>query len=170
MLTTFASREDELARLLDARRAGRLDDAVRCAHSLKGVAANLSLDAISTMAARLEATLRDDGDDAGVDDLVAQLGRALRNLAMTLSDRQPVEQATVEPMESAVLHDALRQLGGLLGNDDVRAPDRYRNLHAALAARDPETARRLKRCLDVFDYPGAIACIDAILAGSAAPC
>jgi PAS domain S-box-containing protein len=170
MMTAFANREDELARLLDARRAGRLVDAVRCAHSLKGVAANLSLDAISGLAARLEVALRDGGDDAGVDHLVAQLGRALRHLARALSETQPVDQATVAPMDSAMLRDALRQLRRLLGNDDVRAPDRYRNLHAALVAHDPETGRRLQRCLDAFDYPGAIACIDAILTGSVQPC
>lgn len=43
---------------------GDSEDAIRSAHSIKGVAANLSLNELSAAAAKVEATLKDGGDYA----------------------------------------------------------------------------------------------------------
>ena len=164
MLSEFARRDGELACVVEARRAGRLDDAVRCAHSLKGVAANLSLQAVSETAARLETALRTDADDASVGRLVDELGEAMRRLASALPE-SPRQDPAPSARDEAALRESLRQLRLLLANDDVRAPDRFRELRGPLASLHPPTARRLQRCLDAFDYPGAIGCIDRMDSG-----
>jgi PAS domain S-box-containing protein len=92
LLGTFAQRwRDAGARIAEALAAGRTDEARRLAHTLKGTAATLGIDGISTQAATLETALRPPAagqatatEDTVIEDLRGRLEAGLHEICEVL--------------------------------------------------------------------------------------
>jgi CheY-like chemotaxis protein len=92
LLGTFAQRwRDAGARIAEALAVGRIDEARRLAHTLKGTAATLGIDGISAQAATLETALRPPAagqltptEDAVIEDLRARLEAGLHEICEVL--------------------------------------------------------------------------------------
>ena len=112
---------------------GRLDDAARLMHTIKGVAAMLGADALAAAAAGAEVQLRS-GTAADTAALPARMGHeldharaALQQLVTLLDAGEPAPAAR----DTAALTAALEALAPLLAGADMAATDLFADLQAA---------------------------------------
>jgi two-component system sensor histidine kinase/response regulator len=150
--------------LRDATSTGKLDDAQRLAHSLKGVAANLGADRLSQLAADLERDLVEGADPetacAALDrELEAFTGTLRRELGLTSAERAPSPFKTIADRtdDGTVLPRWLEQLTSLLSEGDVRAQSLW-DQHAADIAQflSPEGYQRARRAVENFEFDMAL--------------
>lgn len=152
---------DKYVGLPDAIRTARKDaqseDATRLAHSLKGVAANLGMDALAASAAELERGLKGDLEDVEplVRAMATDLSVVLDSLA-TLELQQDKEQGGSRTMTQADITAALsllEDITGKLDSDLGEAMDAVQKLHDLAGEHQTfaSDVRRLQQAMDDFD-------------------
>jgi len=126
LLIAFRKTQGDFA---DSFRAARENDdpeaAIRCAHTLKGVAANIGAVPIQEAAARLEAACKTPAESAQIDDLLRNAVAELKpviSLLSRLGDEEagPTTSAAFDPEE---LMPKLKRLRELLMDDDTEAAE-----------------------------------------------
>lgn len=154
LLTRFADSEaDACARIRAALAAGERDLAVRHAHTVKGVAANLGILGVQGAAAAVEQALKDgrSGDpelsalSTGLDQVVLGLRR--------LAPAAPARAITDPAADLAAHRSDLGRLRTLLANDDTAAGDLAERL--ATATGHPGLAE-VHRLTGEFDFAAAL--------------
>ncbi|MEO8410697.1 MAG: Hpt domain-containing protein [Propionivibrio sp.] len=143
---------------------GQLDAVRQRAHALKGAAGALGATRLQTIAATVEAALR---KGKGVPDLAA-LVQALRAelealceaLAGLPSPLGAEAEAVADPARAQVL---LEQLEPLLATDDTTAGELFDANRSLLLASLGAAAAGLKRQIEGFDYPGALATVRKLM-------
>jgi signal transduction histidine kinase/CheY-like chemotaxis protein/HPt (histidine-containing phosphotransfer) domain-containing protein len=152
----FAAADRQIARLLED---GRREEAIRLAHSLKGVAATLGADRVADAASRLETTLL---SGEGVDDALHLVHAELAPLTDALRAQvdatvaSAVAAATVE-MRPKALPGWVDHLRRLLSEGDSAAQQLWRERGEELRDVLPADAyRRVQRALDNFDFDAAL--------------
>ena len=145
--------------------AGNAEDARRTAHTLKGLAGTLGLNALQHTAAALEQRIKQPGCPAEPEELnrlASQLNtlapwlRALAAPVNTPAAPQPV----IDPASLAAPLQALREL---LRTDDVRATTAYAELADGLRALHPEVAEQMEQQLDDYALDQALITLDTLL-------
>lgn len=160
-----------LAALLD----GRLTDANRYAHTLKGLAATIGADALSENFAYLENALGK--DSPGYADLKEKIDEAADHLAIivenitNLLDKLEEQPQTTEQPDSSVRLDekvllTLQKLQSLMEDDDASArsylADRISILEGVLPA---AVLRQFENQINSFEFEEALSTLQKILAG-----
>ena len=146
--------------------AGDHEDARRTAHTLKGLAGTLGLNALQHTAAALEQRIKQPGCPSEPEELKAlstqlnTLAPWLRALAAPGSTRT-ASQPAIDPASLAAPLHALREL---LRTDDVRATTAYAELADGLRALHPQVAEQMERQLDDYALDQALLTLDALLA------
>ncbi len=167
LLARFGDEQrDFAARVRDCLGRGRLEDASRMTHTLRGVAGNLGARRIAEAAKALEQAC---GKAEGPARLAALLADVEEALAPTLAGlaawrgdaRAPAaEQAAVEPVDLAPI---LGRLQVLLEQYDAEAVDVIEELErAGPASIRGEDLRRLRQRVDDFDFDDALAVLATI--------
>ncbi len=160
LLGQFATSEaDAVARIRAALAAGDPATALRRAHTLKGVAANLGIVGVQAAAAALEAALKSGAGQAELAALPGTLDPVLAGLRPLLP--AAAAQAVADPAAALAGQRAgLQRLRALLEGDDTAATDLAESLAAATG--HPALAE-VQRLAGDFDFPGALARLDALL-------
>ncbi len=162
LLGRFADEHADHARrlrqLIDRQPAA---DARLLAHSLKGVAATLGARAVEAAASDAEAVLREGGrlDEARL----AALEDALADLVTGLRAALPAPSApVVAPLDDAAIDGFLKELEGLLERDDAQVNRLFAAHAAQLRLHRASEAAALARCIETYDYPGALELVRAM--------
>jgi CheY-like chemotaxis protein len=153
LLESFAQREETAHDRIEAKlRTGARSDAIREAHTLKGVAANLGMGALAREAGRVESAIKM-GADAG-----GPLEALRTTLARTLEAVQAAQsEGEAEAAEHTLIPPAF-DLGGLvarLRSADAAAIDEARALTRELEALLGAEFARFSQALDRFELDTA---------------
>jgi|GEM_PF-1704344 len=183
LLRRFVERQPgQLAEGAAALADGRLDDAVRAAHTLRGAAATIGADALAQQAAALEAALAAGLPAAEAAPRLAALDQALLALVAALQgaltapaaapapEAGPGAGADPGPPDGAALQPVLDEIERLLARDDVRAIDLLQQHAAALTALLGGRFARVQREAGDYAMPEALQALRearAALAGAA---
>ena len=187
LATRFVQTEaDAVDRISAALALGDRETAVRAAHTLKGLAASLCADRLSSCAASLETALQAPGGTDGGEApalaraLLAKLEQALHEALELLRARTPstanptpghpgasAQGSGSEPGGKSVDRDALaaglRRLASLVADADLEAT---RELDAVIAllsqAGEAARARQLGRLLGDYDFDAAMPLLDEL--------
>ena len=132
--------------------AGNDAEAMRLAHSLKGVAATLHISQLQKAAAAIEASLAAN-DRQGADLLMPALLRAMEetNASLALLD----DGSASVPSASSLPITALQELDRLLSERNIRAKRVYAGIAEQLAAHDAAANLRLAQALEQLDFISA---------------
>jgi CheY-like chemotaxis protein len=178
LLSRFRSHQaDAPARIRAALAEGDTESAIRAAHTLKGLAANIGATALAAQAVAVEAALRQGLNDAVVPALAA-LERDMQALLSRLAavvlpgdEAAAPDARAAAPVSRAAVQGELHQLALLLRANDARAARIAPALcglleqlgHAAPAA-------ELRRCAALYDFDRALAVVESLLPpGGASP-
>jgi two-component system sensor histidine kinase/response regulator len=169
LLLQFAASQSGVdSQILAAIRSG--DDALveRIAHTVKGVAGNIGLANLFTVAGKLERAVRQ--KDPAVSALVEQFNLALRRqihaIRWAMRDLIPHRDAPVEGVQGCdarAISAAIAQLRALLESSDVDALDAFVALESALANNcDAIRLNALRTSIEEFDFEDGLLKLDEI--------
>ena len=133
--------------------AGNDAEAMRLAHSLKGVAATLHISQLQKAAAAIEASLAAN-DRQGADLLMPALLRAMEETHASLALLPDEHPAPATPA-AGLPWQALQELDRLLGERNIRAKRVYASIADQLAAYDAAANTRLAQALEQLDFISA---------------
>jgi hypothetical protein len=155
---------------------GRTDDAIRYAHTLKGVSANLSLPAVQFAAAEVEQCLKQHGAPE-LNESMGRLEEALEIITHGYQERFPekqepdVESALNDPdaASNRSLPDSLRpslaQVLALARRHNPQAESAFVGLRSdLLKANYALEVRRVDTAFETFDFKTITSQIEALLA------
>jgi PAS domain S-box-containing protein len=150
---------------------GRLTDAERQVHTLKGVAGNIGAMALHQTAQELDSALRL-GDVEKAGSLLAEVERELSRVIQGL---EPLaEQAAAARAETAsgagsggavdrpALETALRALADLVRKNDPEAEGALEHVRGVLKGSRTKEVERIAQALDLFDFRGAAKALTAL--------
>ncbi|NML25929.1 PAS domain-containing hybrid sensor histidine kinase/response regulator [Zoogloea dura] len=140
---------------------GPPDEALRQAHSLKGVAGMIGIPVVQELAAQLEAALRGGAGREEIDACLERLDAAQAAAVMAI-DALPREPAAVAPPASsapdpAELADSLKRLEALLAEDNVAVVRAVRDSAELLKSALGPDWSRFEREVGAYDFPSALA-------------
>jgi PAS domain S-box-containing protein len=171
LLSRFRSHQaDAPARIRAALAEGDTESAIRAAHTLKGLAANIGATALAAQAVAVEAALRQGLNDAVVPALAAlerDMQALLSRLAVVVlpgDEAAAPDARAAAPVSRAAVQGELHQLALLLRANDARAARIAPALcglleqlgHAAPAA-------ELRRHAALYDFDRALAVVESLL-------
>ena len=166
-----SSHGEDMHQMSEHLTAGEFDEAVRIAHTLKGVAGTLGLPQLQLAARALEERLRSDdakGDEEELSSLMQAVSDEQKNLhaALETITEQTVTEATVEadPVKALEVLESLRQL---LEIDNMAAGDLFLESEALLKSALGSDVEQLGKQIEAFDYPAALITLKSILASPA---
>jgi len=152
---------------------GRLDDATRLMHTLKGIAATLGVDRVAACAGETEALLvihAPSGDGLGAEfgrPLSMAVDAAQQPLAALLAALEAAAEApgpADEPLDRAALVAAIERLAEALRDSDVCAVDMLVGLRERFDAAVGARLRPLDDAVSAFDFESALASCQSLLA------
>ncbi|WP_344761610.1 response regulator [Actimicrobium antarcticum] len=163
---------DASARITRALADGLNDDALRHAHTLKGLAANIGASSLAALAAQFEAGIRQNADD-DVAAALALLADALANVMARLRAAMPETQHDVPaiddimplaaPLDVAALARVVADLATCLKNDDAGAAQPANVLVEQLMLLGHVTeARELNKLVARYDYEQAMTMLEDV--------
>ncbi|MDS4020088.1 MAG: PAS domain S-box protein, partial [Candidatus Competibacter sp.] len=165
LLGLFArNHADDVAALRARVAAGEPADAVRLAHTLKGVAATLGAEEVRARALALEQALR---ERAAASEIAARLDAVEATLTPLRAAIESIRCAAPTPAPPAVdgarVREVLAQLETLLAVDDVRTYTVWREAAPLLSAALGPVAAALGRDIERFDYAQALQTLRAVV-------
>ena len=144
---------------------GRLDDAARLMHTIKGVAAMLGADALAAAAAAAETQLRS-GASAQLAALPARMSRELdhaRAALLQLAALLGTGAAPAAPRNPTALVAALATLAPLLAGADMAATDVFADIQAVHEDTWGAELQPLADAMARLDFEAALSACDALL-------
>jgi PAS domain S-box-containing protein len=162
LLALFADGHgQDAARLAERLAAGDLEEVQRLAHTLKGSAGALGAAPVQEAADGVQKAIRQKAERVDIERLCAVLGTELSALldgiSIALASATPATTtATVDTRRCA---DVVARLEAALAIGDMAANDLAREEQALLRAALGEAGERLLRCIERFDYGGALECL-----------
>ncbi|MGZ3184319.1 MAG: response regulator [Telluria sp.] len=154
------TQRDAAGRIEQAMAANDAAAATREAHTLKGLAGNIGATAVARLAGQLEQMFAQ-GQSAGarpaLDELAVELAATVQAIAVAM-EAAPAPAPTQAPaLERTALEAQLRQLAGLLAEDDSGAARLAEEVLPLLQeAGQGDHARQLKRLVSQYDFEGAL--------------
>jgi PAS domain S-box-containing protein len=154
------SHANDLSDLSQALALGDLVGAERIAHSLKGAAGNIGAKTISTLAATLDAALKQGNAEAAraaLPPLSARLQTLIEQLQAALTKAPHADLVAEGSTSTPEQRLALDALAALLGADDCRSLDALTEQRAMIeAALGSAQCAELEAHIRRFDYPEAL--------------
>jgi two-component system sensor histidine kinase/response regulator len=165
LLNTFAKGHvDDIVRLRACLETGDMADALRLAHTLKGVAATLGAEDLRQCALAVEQAVREPQTTAHLLDCIANLENLLLPLVVAIQQlpgqTSPVKQRNVAE-DWAKAQKILQQLEALLIHDDTRAHSIWRDAAPLLGAVLGPLAAPLRSEIEGFDFQQALQTVRA---------
>jgi PAS domain S-box-containing protein len=158
---------------------GRLTDAERQVHTLKGVAGNIGAMDLHRAAQELDSALRrGDLEEAGLflPEVERELSRVVNGLEplarQTEAARAEAEASGARPGEGVdrpALESALRALAELVRKNDPEAEGALEHVRVALKGSRPQEVGRIAQALDLFDFRGATKALAALAEAEGLP-
>jgi two-component system sensor histidine kinase/response regulator len=149
---------DDMTRLRERMSQGEMDEARRFAHTLKGASGNLGATGVQSLAAELEATIKEGRDAAEIERLTSAVESELQRLTGAILAALPEEVAApyAGEVDWTVVQQVLAELEPLLAAANMQA-NQHIETHAALlkAALGP-LGVDLEQRIEHFLYPEAI--------------
>jgi two-component system sensor histidine kinase/response regulator len=160
-LSEFRSFPEQVAELL---RAGKLTDAERLAHSLKGVAANIGARRVAEAAGELERALhRGEPLEPAVEGMKTELSSVIGGLTAyfaadkTVAGPSPLVGAGVQSTRPSPLPEWVDELRRLLSDGDVAAQQLWERRGEELKDRLPmQRYGQIRRAMENFDFDSAL--------------
>jgi two-component system sensor histidine kinase/response regulator len=142
--------------------SGKTQDAIRMAHTVKGLAGQIGANALAEQAQALEQALEEGAPALTIEPLLKTFSQALTTQVRAILSALSVPDSVVKdraPLPTAPeASDAiLRQLADLLANDDAKAERLIADNTAVLMACLPEQFRALRQAVREFDFEQALA-------------
>jgi len=140
----------------------RTPEAIRMAHTVKGLAGQIGANALAGQAQALEQALEDGASPATTEQLLTAFSQALatqvRAILSALSAPDSAVHDSTASLASPEERDAiLRQLATMLANDDAKAERLIADHSALLMACLPEQFRALRQAVREYDFELALA-------------
>ncbi len=154
LLKRFVENQHDVpAQLLAARTSGNDEEAIRLAHTLRGLAGNIGARPLAEIAGRLEKALRE--DPVPNLPLIEEMSNALKavlEIARRTAQEDPESVHTLDdPLAS------MRHLYAMLIEDDARVVRRFAEIQPWLDSRaDPEQVAQLAQAVNRYDFEHAI--------------
>ena len=168
LLGQFAAKQgDAAAQISTAIESGDLKLAERIAHTVKGVAGNLGITEVQSVAQRLEKALRDgEGTVAAVlDEFAGAMGAQVQAIEKALRDSASTrpETAQTSPFDGKAAAAAIGRLRSLLEASDGDAEESFRSLQDAVAGVvEKPYLDGLSASINDFDFDAALLKLDEI--------
>jgi two-component system, sensor histidine kinase and response regulator len=162
LLRTFAHGQAGAADAIRADlAAGRKVEALRAAHTLKGVAGSIGARQLQAEAAALEAALRRDAAPAEVGPLLDSTATTLRAFLTAVASVIPPETEDIPtgPVDPEALRTAVARIEGLLEQDDIEAVAALDAAAPLLAAAFGERASALRTLVKGYRFEDALAAL-----------
>ena len=148
-----------------ARESDDPEAAIRCAHTLKGVAANIGAVPIQEAAARLEAACKTPAESAQIDDLLRKAVAELKPVISLLS-RLGVEKAgstTSVAFDPEELRPKLKRLRELLMDDDTEAAELIAELSDQPGLSSQlDGLEKLSAAIEAYDFEKALQIMESL--------
>jgi two-component system sensor histidine kinase/response regulator len=167
MMQRFQADAPNFSRNFDEMRdSDDIEGAVRTAHSLKGIAGTIGLLELQSAAGRLETAVRDDHSEDMVRDSYTATMQALEQ-ALHLID-QVINNPSTAAEPNKVDHPGevlsrLKMLRMLVADADTDAARHCRELAGVLPRDHAALAKRLVEQTESYDFPKALATVDALI-------
>ncbi|MCB5187798.1 response regulator [Methylobacillus caricis] len=161
-----ASQADSAFEIRKALGEGRVEDGVRLAHNIKGVASNLGATALAEAASELEQALREQaGVELALDLFASSLADAIDSLASVLGQHaQQVPPATISKQHGK---EVLQKIQQYLEARDATVQDYIDAEHATLKAVLPhQQYQKLAELISFYDFDAALLLLKSILTTS----
>jgi CheY-like chemotaxis protein/GAF domain-containing protein/two-component sensor histidine kinase len=151
--------------------AGNTEEAVRLAHSLKGVAGTLGAGAIQAAAAALETDL-ETADQSRLEELLAGVDEPMREVVSSIASLECEGQSCQEgevaeeipPADPAAVAPALRRLEKLLAENDTEAVQLITDIAAQAWEKGLRAElKRLEALISRYDFDGALAVLGRLI-------
>lgn len=149
--------QDADRRIAGLWQKGQGEDAIREAHSLKGMAANVGCNKLSETARQVEVALKQgqaQGLDALLETMAQQLGEVSESVAAI--PRQAPARAESAMLSEEALAGRLAELMALVVSNDFAAQEKFDDLRPSLAAKLPaDVLENLSTAIHGFDFERA---------------
>ncbi|RZU47853.1 PAS domain S-box-containing protein [Fluviicoccus keumensis] len=170
LLTRFREHQaDAVSRIRQAMAAGDMESAIRAAHTLKGLAANIGADAVAARAVEVETGLRR-ADAGGQASALALLDREMQGLLARLTRALPSgagearTAAAAAPVDRRALLEELGRLAELLRVNDARTTRLAPALCGLLEQLGHVApAAELRKYTALYDFDRAQATVEALI-------
>ena len=166
LLRIFAkSHADDMARAAELLAAGRVQEARRLAHTLKGVTATLGAHRVAELTGRLEVVLGMQPVPGSCETLIGEIGRELSALQAAISGLPDAEQpaADTAPPDPIRLRTVVAELEATLAEDNTRAGQLVSENSSLLRAAFGESFDDLAHEVEKFDFEAALETLRALL-------
>jgi HPt (histidine-containing phosphotransfer) domain-containing protein len=169
LLRQFAAKEgDAAAQISNALESRDLKLAERIAHTVKGVAGNIGITEVQSVAQKLEKALRDGEGTVSVllVEFGSVVGKQVQAIEKALFASEPVlppTQAQTAPFNAEAAVDSIARLRKLLEANDGDAEESFRSLEQAVAgAVEKSQLDGLIASINDFDFDAALVKLDEI--------
>lgn len=155
LLNFYKDYHDINEKLNDALGNCELETAMRIAHSVKGVAANLSINSLYQASKAVEMVLR--AGDKVSPELLKQFEEAVAEVMKTLAafDKTPEEEFSGEKTDIAALMPLLGELDKLLNEGNYRTIDMLPNIKCHLSSNLQPFYRQLEEYIENYEFEKA---------------
>ncbi len=169
LLTQFAEKQGDAAtQISEALRSGDANLAERIAHTVKGVAGNLGINAVQQSSALVEKAIRE--HDAATNALVADLHNVLIaqvakvGAALSATQAEPAPEVAHTAFNAEAASDAAARLKALLDACDGDSEETFTSLRDAVGGKvEPSVLNALGDSIRDYDFEAAIAKLDKIV-------
>jgi two-component system sensor histidine kinase/response regulator len=153
--------------VLDALGRGDRPAAIRGVHSLKSVSGNIGAKELSRLAAKLESALKaGEETPVAIDGLASCFRMVIRGVQEWTGQAAGPTGPAGPALEAGELRRRLRELRALVADNDATALERCEATMEQAATDAREGLRRVQEALAAFEFDGALAGLDALLAAS----
>jgi PAS domain S-box-containing protein len=160
-------RRDDIAALRRSLGAGDFVEAQRLAHSLKGASGSLGAVRVQTLAAELEAALRERRDGNDIERWTSALENELAGMAAALLALPEMPETSPHSARSALpewpeIKRIVDRLDALLAQDDLEANAVFRESASLLKKALGDRASEIERLIEGFEYEHALALLRSL--------
>jgi HPt (histidine-containing phosphotransfer) domain-containing protein len=168
LLMQFAAKQGNAAAEISAAIAsGDVKLAERIAHTVKGVAGNIGIVEVQSVAQRLEKAIRDGNDSVSslLHEFAALLSNQADAIGQALHEETPStpEKMRTSPVNGEAASDAISRLRSLLETSDGAAEEAFHNLQTVVEGFiDKPQLNALGASISDFDFDAALVKLDKI--------
>jgi CheY-like chemotaxis protein len=156
---------DAGAQIANALKSGDRELAGRIAHTVKGVAGNLGIGPVQSVAEKVERAIREDVASAGLllDAFGSTLGSMVEAIQTRLGSSKPASAADRGPFDVMAASAAVNKLKALIEANDGGAAEAYVELeHTLTGVVEKSKLDVLREAIDDFDFDKALTALDDI--------